>query len=46
MLKGDQIKPTFFAENKLKSDFATDEVYVFGKYFLIFTKTLTIRDIF
>ena len=36
MLKGDQIKPTIFAENNLKSDFTTDELYVFGKYFLIF----------
>ena len=51
MLKGDQIKPTIFAENNLKSDFTTDELYVFGKYFLFFfsmffTKTLTIKKNF
>ncbi|XP_023330756.1 uncharacterized protein LOC111703123 isoform X2 [Eurytemora carolleeae] len=29
VLKGDQIKPIIFAENNLKSDFTTDEFYVF-----------------
>ena len=29
-VKGDKIKPTFFEENNLKSDFVLDEIYLVG----------------